>query len=490
MAPARSDRRDELTSTGIAGLDVVLNGGLPRGRTHLLRGLPGTGKTTTGLQFLLAGAARGEKGIYLTLSQTADELRGIARSHGFDLAPIEIVEMTELGSIGDLLDVQTVLRTADVELEAFNHRFKETLDRHQPDRLVYDSLTEILLMSGSQLRFRHEVLRLRDLLSQRSTTSLILDTARHGEDRSAVEALVHGVLAVELSLPLGGVAHRQIAVMKMRGHRFLEGFHDFTIETGGLAVFPRIVPDPGRPLGGMHAISSGIASLDELTGGGVEKGTVCLIAGQSGVGKSTLSAAFARAAALDRQRVVIFLFEEMAEIYGRRARDLAMDLEDPALAGRVQVVAYTTADVVPGQFYRRIESFVDDGAEVVIIDSVTGLFSALPERRDALLQFQALLRYLSQRNVLVLLVLNLHGLMDQSGRIDFDLSFISDTIILLRQFDAGSSIRRTISVLKKRYGPHLTEVRELRIEPDGLEVRPISHTVDLHEMRALGASDP
>ncbi|HEX6142527.1 MAG TPA: ATPase domain-containing protein [Geminicoccaceae bacterium] len=487
MARSTSGVRDGIVSTGIAGLDDVLGGGLPRGRTYLLQGQPGTGKTTLGLQFLLAGAALGEKVVYLTLSQTAAELRAIADSHGFELDRLEIVEMAELGEAIELAQVQTVLRTADVELEALSERVEALLNRLRPDRLVYDSLIEILLMSDSELRFRHEVLRLRDFLAHTSTTSLIVDTVRSGDEKAAIAALVHGVLRLEWSLPQFGIAHRRIAATKMRGHPFLEGFHDMTIETGGVEVYPRIVPRSVAARRDRRLVRSGIDALDDLAGGGVEQGTVCLIAGHSGVGKSTLATAFARTAALDRRTAAVFLFEEIPEIYLRRARELALDLEDETARPRIHVEAFNPAEIVPGKLYRKIEGLVDAGTEMIVIDSITGFFSALPSGGDVLVQFHALLGHLSRRNVLVVLVLNMHGLMDQFSRPDFDLSFISDTIILLRQFDAGSRIRRTVSVVKKRYGPHETEVREFRITRDGLEVLPIDQSIDLRQQISLGS---
>jgi len=487
MARSTSGARDGIVSTGIAGLDDVLGGGLPRGRTYLLQGQPGTGKTTLGLQFLLAGAARGEKVVYLTLSQTAAELRAIAESHRFELDRLEIVEMAALGEATELAQVQTVLRTADVELEALSERVEALLDRARPDRLVYDSLIEVLLMSDSELRFRHEVLRLRDFLSRTSTTSLIVDTVRSGDEKAAIAALVHGVLRLEWSLPQFGIAHRRIAVTKLRGQRFLEGFHDMTIETGGVEVYPRIVPRAGISRRERKIVRSGIDALDELTGGGLEQGTVCLIAGHSGVGKSTLATAFARAATRDRRRAALFLFEEIPEIYLRRARELDLDLEDDTAGPRIHIEAFNPAEIVPGKLYRQIESLVNAGTDMIVIDSITGFFSALPSGEDVLVQFHALLGHLARRNVLVVLVLNMHGLMDQFSRPDFDLSFISDTIILLRQFDAGSMIRRTISVVKKRYGPHETEVREYRITQTGLDVLPIDRSIDLREQKSLGS---
>ena len=485
MPATQAPRVPPRISTGIRGLDDVLGGGLPEGHIYLVQGQPGTGKTTMALQFLLEGAERGERLLYITLAQTEAELRGIADSHGLAIEAVKVADLSPGAVFPASVPRQTVLQTRDAELEQTMQAIQDVLEREKPDRLVVDSLVEIQLLSNTEVRFRREFLNLKDRLLQDRRTALLLDTWSPSTDTVRIEALVHGVIRLDWWLPNYGMAHRRLAVTKMRGHAFVEGFHDLTIETGGAVVHPRLVLYQPETVKGDREISSGIAELDDLCGGGFAGGTTCLVAGNAGTGKSTLATAYALAAARSGETVAMFLFEERPDLFLNRARNLNMDLEDPSLPGKVVVSAFDPAEVSPGQLFRRVQDEVDQGAGVVVIDSLTGFLKSLPSGSEVMLHFHPLLSYLGRSNVLTLLVLDLHGIGGRGLEAEVDLSFLADSIVLLRQFDAGSSIRRTISVIKKRYGPHSTEVRQLRITQEGLRVEPIPEGTDLRHLSPL-----
>ena len=478
-------------STGIAGLDAVLGGGLPRGHLHLLQGAPGTGKTTAALHFLLEGARRGERTLYLTLSQTRDELQRIAASHGWPLDGVQIEEVSAADLVAGEVE-QSVLYTADVELAETTGAIRRAIARAEPERLVYDSLLEVRYLTGNMLRYRRELVALKRLVNAGGCTALFIDSeAEFGGDKQ-LEGLAHGVITLERALPEYGVARRRVQVKKMRGAPVADGYHDFAIRTGGMEVFPRIVPDQAPESAGRDLLASGIPELDEMLGGGLEEGTTALITGHTGTGKSTLAAAYAHAACGRGERAAVFLFEERRETFHRRCEGMGMDLRPHEAAGRLHVMHFNPAEISPGEFSQRVKRMVDEeGAKVLVIDSLTGYLGAIPQDQPLFKQLHALLNYLTRRGALTLLIVAQHGLVGHAVQLNFDVSTIADSLFLLRQYEATSAIRRTLSVVKKRYGPHAPDIRELAIGPEGVSVKAFDLSVASGQARGalLGHED-
>ncbi|WP_084408878.1 ATPase domain-containing protein [Fulvimarina manganoxydans] len=462
-------------STGVAGLDQVLFGGLPPRAMHFLQGNPGTGKTTLALQFLIDGAAKGEKGLFITISQSEADLRRIARSHGMSLDLLDIEELSPLDLARDVAERQTVLQTAEVELARTMEHIRELLARSKADRIVFDSLFEFRLLAGNHLSYRRNLLLLKSLVLQSGATALFLDYADRELGDRQLEALAHGVIELSMRVPTYGKTHRQLCVAKMRGHRFIEGNHDVTIRTGGLTIFPRIVPDLHEASPASGIVGSGLSAVDEMLGGGLEEGTTCLIVGQAGTGKSTLATAYADHGARSGRSTAMFLFEERPEIFRRRSRDLGFHLEEREKAGTLTLQHFNPAETSPGEFAQAVVTSVEDrGARVVVIDSLTGYLGAMPEERDLITQLHSLLAYLSRRGVLTILIVAQHGVLGGPQSMDIDTSYLSDTAILLRYEQAGTDIRRTITIVKKRHGDHETAVRELDIGDGSVDVRPLA----------------
>ena len=474
-------------STGVPGLDAVLGGGLPRGHLHLLQGAPGTGKTTVALHFLREGARHGERGLYLTLSQTGAELAKIAESHGWPLDGIRVEEVAAADPLDGADARQSVLHTADVELGETIEAIRRAVEEADPERLVYDSLLEVRYLSDSTLGYRRELIGLKRILNARGCTALFIDSeAEFGGDKQ-LEGLAHGVVTLERELPEYGVARRRVQVKKMRGTPVLDGYHDLAIRTGGMEVFPRIVPEltPERT-GRRELLGSGVPELDEMLGGGLEEGTTALIVGHTGTGKSTLAASYVHAACERGQGAAAFLFEERPETFLRRCEDLGLLLRPHVDAGRLQVVHFNPAEVSPGEFSQRVRRAVDeDGVRVLVIDSLSGYLNAMTHGQSLIKQLHALLNHLTRRGALTLLIVAQHGLVGQAVQLNFDVSTIADSVLLLRQYEATSAIRRTVSVIKKRYGPHAPDIRALEIGPEGVSVREFDLSVA--SGRALGA---
>lgn len=470
-----SGNETALAATGIAGFDEILFGGLPRHAVHLVEGEPGTGKTTVGLQFLLEGARRGETTLFITIAQSARDLGRSAASHGFDTAGITVEEIKTLDLAREAAQRQTVLHTADVELSSMIAGIRGAIERSKPERVVLDSLFELRLLSGDSLGYRRELILLKEFVVAAGATALFLDYPGPELGDRQLEGLAHGVVLLEASVPEYGASLRRVCVAKMRGHRFVEGWHDLVIRTGGVAVFPRVVPElTGTPLNGDH-VACAIPELDEMLGGGLEHGTTCLIVGQAGTGKSTLGTVYARAAAQRGDRAAMFLFEERPEVFRRRSSDIGLDLAEVEASGALALTHYNPAETSPGEFARAVVSaVVDEGARVVVIDSLTGYLGALPEGRDLVVQLHSLLSFLSRRNVLTILVMAQHGLLGGAVRMEADTSYLADTVVLLRYGTEGSDLRRTVTVVKKRHGDHETAARELVIGGETVAVRDVA----------------
>lgn len=457
--------------TGVAGLDQILGGGLPPNRLYLVQGAPGTGKTTLGLQFLRAGAAEGEKVMYVSLSQSRAELDQIAYSHGWTLDGIEIAELTKADEDPRVMD-QTIFHTADLRLDRTRSEIERIIRQMKPSRVVYDSLIEIRHLTGEDSRYRRELLGFKAFLDEQHVAAMLLDTETNYGGDSQVEGLAHGVFKLEKALPEYGVARRRIEVKKMRGVAFADGYHDFAIRTGGVEVYPRIVPELALERTKPHAIKSGIVELDDMLGGGLEAGTTALVVGQAGTGKSTLGSLYAHAALARGEAVALFLFEERIETFFRRCEGLGMNMRGHAKKGLLSIRDFNPAEISPGEFSQIVQKAVDENdVKVVLIDSFTGYVSALPHGQQAVTQLHTLLKYLARSGVLTILIAAQHGLLGRDVHSDIDLSFLGDSVLLLRMFEWPGAVRRSITAVKKRHGPHNLNVFELVISGEGVAVR-------------------
>ena len=458
--------------TGVEGLDYILDGGLTPHRLYLVEGVPGSGKTTMAMQFLMEGAARGEKVLYVTLSETTEELQEAAASHGWSLDGIVIHELVPMGDQLDPASQYTMFHPSEVELAETTHRILQEVERLQPQRVVFDSLAEIRLLAGSLLRFRRQVLALKQYFAGRGTTVLLLDETNVSEHGMHVHTVVHGAIELVQLKPEYGGDRRRLRVSKMRGRAFQSGNHDYTIETGGVRVFPRLVAAEFRREGENSTMSSGLPALDALLGGGLDRGTSTLLVGAAGTGKSSLAAHFVMSAAERGERSAMFLFDESLRAMLTRSRGLGLDVEARIREGIVDVQAIDPAELSPGEFIHRIRHAVEhDGARVLVVDSLNGYLNAMAEEQLVLIQFHELLAYLAQMGVVTLMINAQIGLIGQMTT-TVDVSYLADTVILLRYFEASGEVRQAISVLKKRTGPHERTIRELTISGAGLEIGP------------------
>ena len=465
-------------STGIAGLDHLLQGGLPAHELYLVTGEAGTGKTTLALQFLLAGLRAGQRVLYLTLSQSAPALRAIARSHGWALEGMTLQELAAFGPAEQAAGEQTVFRSAEVELSELTAEFLAAIERVQPERLAFNSLVQLRLLANDALHFQRQLFALRQYMAGRRCTTLLIDVAQDEPAGRDVQDLSHGVLRLERWAPEYGNVRRRLLIQKMRGLAVHGGYHNFTLRTGGLEVYPRLPVDPRRDEPeGRPAIPSGLAALDALLGGGLQAGSATLILGATGTGKTSLATLYAHAAAQRGERVALFLFEERLETFFARAAGLGLDLRPFAERGLVAARQVNAGDLSPGEFSDVVRRAVDqDGARVALIDSLSGYFHAMPQEGQLLAQMHELLSFLSQRGVLSLLVVGQHGIAGQGIAGPLDISYMCDTLLLLRHFDAGGEVRKAIAVIKKRAGPHERTIRELRFEAGGVRVgEPLRH---------------
>jgi circadian clock protein KaiC len=461
-------------ATGIAGLDEILRGGLPPSNLYMLQGNPGAGKTTAALQFLLAGVAAGERCIYVSLSQTAAELESIAISHGWSLEGIRVEELSASDSVNGAAD-QTIFQTAELRLDETRQAVERAIDEHKPQRLVYDSLLEIRLITGDTPRFRRELIGFKAFLAKRNVVALLLDTqSAESSNGEEVEGIAHGVIRLDKALEDYGPVRRRIEVSKMRGVPIADGYHDMAIREGsGVVVFPRIVPGAQPEKVRPELIKSGVDTLDAMFGGGQESGTTTLVIGQSGTGKSTMASLYATAALNRGESVALFLFEERLETFFRRSEGLGMNLRKFYEDGRLVIRDFNPNEISPGEFAQVVQTIVtEEKTRVVVIDSFTGYLNSLPHREKAVRDIQSLLKYLARAGVLTMLIVAQHGLLGQNVGIDVDVSFLGDTVLLLRITEHEGRLRRNITVVKKRHGPHDLDVHELFIQSSGVSVVP------------------
>lgn len=460
---------DDRAQTGIAGLDEVLVGGLPRNRIYLVQGDPGVGKTTLALQFLLTGVERGERCLYITLSETLPEIEASALSHGWSLENITIVELSALEQTAVLEQENTLFESSEVELQETTRKLLDYIERLEPRRVVIDSLSELRLMAQGSLRYRRQILGLKQHFSGKSCTVLFLDDRTSDPTDLQLQSLAHGVLQLEQVTPIYGEDRRRLRVAKLRGLRFRSGYHDFAIRTGGVEVFPRLGNFGPSVDFERSPVSSGVQELDHLLAGGLDRGTSTLLAGPAGVGKSVIATQFAMAAAKRGDRAAIFAFDELARTLFERSRALGMPIDDYVSSKRLHVQQIDPAEMGPGEFAQLTRGMVDAGVRLLIIDSLNGYLKAMPDEALLTVQLHELLGYFAHRGVTTLLILGQAGLFG-AMQSPVDVSYLADTVLLLRYFEASGRIRKAISVVKKRSGPHEDTIRELTIGQGGVRV--------------------
>jgi circadian clock protein KaiC len=459
-------------STGIAGFDEVLGGGLPQGHLYLLEGESGAGKTTVGLQFLREGQRHGERTLWISLSETQHELRQIAESHGWSLEGVELCNPTTARRAAHPDEQYSFFSPADVELEDIRAAIVEAVERNTPTRVVFDPFSDIRHLARDVLRYRRYVLYLREFFTQQGCTVLLMQEITRGMPGDLqAEALVHGYVTLQQDSPEYGGQRRRLRIHKMRGIPFRDGYHDFSIETGGIDVYPRLIAAEYEADEPEETVASGVEALDHLLGGGVERGSSLLVMGTAGVGKSTLATQYAVAMAGRGEKAAIFVFDETVRTFRMRGQKLGLDLDPYVAAGAVRIRQIDSAQVSPGQFsHMAMRAVDDDGARLVIIDSVSGYLSAMPEERFLFTHLHELLTSLGHRNVVTILTLAQHGLLGERVESPADLSYLADTVVLVRYFEAFGAIRRAISVVKKRTGRHEPYVREMKIAEHGVQI--------------------
>jgi circadian clock protein KaiC len=458
-------------STGIAGLDDVLSGGLARGATFLLEGHPGTGKTTAALQFVRQAANAGERPLYVTLSETKQELVSTAKSHGWTLdGQLEILELQASEALLDPDQQQTLLYSSDLELDETTKQIVDAIKRANATVVVLDSLSEIRLLAQGSLRYRRQLLALKHFFANRAVTVLLLDdlTAEAG-DKTA-HSIVHGVFRLEERTPQYGSERRYLKIVKYRGQAYRGGYHDFTIRKGGLEVYPRLIAAEHRDDFEVIAVKSGVPGLDDQLCGGIDKGTSTLFLGPAGIGKTILGLQYVKAALQRGEKAAMFIFDADIEILMRRAKAMNLDLEGSRRAGALVLSQVDAAELSPGEFAHKVRQAVD-GQDVgtVVIDSLNGYRAAMPEENSLTLHIHELLLYLNRRGTSTFLTVAQHGLVGDM-KSPVDITYLADTVVLFRFFEAGGRMRRAISVVKKRTGPHQDTIRELEIAEDGITV--------------------
>lgn len=459
--------------TGIPGLDDILGGGLPGNHLYLLEGDPGTGKTTLAMQFLLEGVRQGDSGLYITLSESRRELEEVAASHNWSLDGLSIYEMAPLEDILSAEAQYTVFHPSEVELTDTVSAILDQVESIQPRRVVFDSLSEMRMLARDPLRYRRQILGLKRFFAGRECTVLLLDDHTIGDDDLQLQSIAHGVIIIQSTARPYGIKRRRLEVRKLRGVSYREGFHDFSIQTGGLQVYPRLVASEHRPGFRHSTVSSGIVELDRLLGGGVDRGTSTLLMGPAGSGKSTVAVRYALAAAQRGEPAAMFCFDESIETLEHRCKALNMELRPFLDSGKISLCQIDPAEMSPGEFVAQVREHVGKrNARVVVIDSMNGFLNAMPDEQYLTLQLHELLSYMGQQGVVSLMTLAQHGFMGTSMNTPVDLSYLADTVVLFRYFEHKGRIKQAISVVKKRSGLHERTIRELDFTKSGLRVGP------------------
>ena len=460
----------ERCGTGIPGLDYILGGGLPKQRIYLIQGEPGAGKTTLGLQFLLEGESKGERSLYITLSETKAELSQVASSHGWNIEHISVLDLTFVEQSIPADSTNTLFHPYEVELTETTRIILNEMERLKPERVIFDSLSEMRMLTENPLRYRRQMLFLKQFFARQDCTVLMLDDKTSSMRDLQISSIAHGVIELSQHSPEYGAERRRLNVLKIRGVPFKGGFHDFVITTGGLIVFPRLVAGDydEQTLG--SEVSSGIKNLDRLLGGGIHRGTSTLLIGPAGCGKSTLSMQFASAAAARGEHVLFIVFEETTHILLTRAAGLGLPFKEQIEQGLIRTIHIDPAEYSPGQLACTIRDVVrEEGFKFVVLDSLNGYINAMPEERFLILHMHELLTFLNSQGVTTFMILAQHGLIG-SMQVPADLTYLADTVILLRYFEAEGAIHQAISVLKKRSGHHERMIRLMWIDGSGIHV--------------------
>lgn len=467
---------DTLAPTGIGGIDDIIRGGLPENCVYVVTGSPGSGKTTLAMQFLLEGVRRNETSLYVTLSESRREIEKVARSHGWDLSGVEICELVpsemKLGANSQL----TVFNPSELELGETTEALIAAVDRVKPNRIVVDSLSELRLVAQRSLRYRRQILALKQFLGGRNCTVLLLDDETGGAGDGQLESIAHGVLKLEQLANQYGAERRRFRVVKLRGVSFRGGYHDFAIRRGGLDVFPRLVAAEHQAEFPEGDLASGNAELDSLLGGGIPLGTSTLFLGPAGTGKSTIATQFAVAAAKRGLRTALYVFDENISTFRARSRKLGIAVEEHLVSGLISIQQIDPAELSSGEFAALVRRAADgtdangQPARVVVVDSLNGYLNAMPEEKFLTAQLHELLAFLGQRGVVTLLTVTQTGMVGSSMNSPVDTTYLADNVVLFRYFEARGHVRRAISVVKKRSGNHERTIRELVATENGIEI--------------------
>lgn len=457
--------------TGIEGLDQVLQGGIPVNRLYLMQGEPGTGKTTLAFQFLMEGLRNNEKCLYVSFSESREELVSVAASHNWD---IKNLNMLELGSIEEQLKPEsqnTVFHPSEVEMNETTNVLYEEIERINPTRVVFDSISEMRMLAESSLRYRRQMLAMKQFFARKHCTVLLLDDLTTSPKDLQVQSIVHGVINLQKLHPEFGNERRRLNVVKIRGIEFLGGYHDYVIKKGGISVFPRMISSSheSRPI--FERFSSHNTELDNLLGGGLDSGTSTLFLGPAGTGKSTLSLQYVYAAAERGQKGILFAFEESISTLIARTKSIGMDVQKHIDSGMIRISKIDPAQLSPGEFSDQIRySVLKENFKVVSIDSLNGYMHAMPQEQFLTLQLHELLTFLGNQGILTLMVLAQQGVLGQMMNTPVDLTYLADTVVITRYFESEGTVRKAVSVIKQRSGLHESTIREFSFSKDGLTV--------------------
>jgi circadian clock protein KaiC len=471
-----SREEGRLVTTGVPGLDDILGGGFTPDRVYLLEGNPGSGKTTLALQYLLRGVELGEAGLYVTLSETKAELGAVAKSHRWSLDGITVLELVAPEAELEPDNQYSMFQPSEVELGETTKAIVSEVERTRPRRVVIDSLSEMRLLAQNPLRYRRQILALKQFFIGRECTVFLLDDKTSEIEDLQLQSIAHGVVTLEQLSPEYGAERRRVRITKLRGQSYRGGYHDFVIRPGGLEVFPRLVAAEHLHAQQRGMLKSGNPDLDALMGGGLQYGTSAVLLGPAGSGKSTLAIQYSRAAAARGERSAVFSFDERLETLLERTQGLGMDISAHIAEGLIRVQTIDTAELSPGEFADSVRRSVGDvdgtpGARVVIIDSLNGYLNAMPEERFLIAQLHELLTYLGHRGVVTFLIVAQHGLFGGMSS-PIDTTYLADTVVLFRYFEAMGEVKQAISVVKKRSGPHERTIRELSLGNGGIRIGP------------------
>lgn len=462
----------QLCTTGVEGLDDVLGGGLPPNRIYILQGEPGVGKTTLALQFLIEGIRQDESCLYINLSETKEELELVARSHGWDLSKINLFELASIEASMQGETENTFFHPSEVELNRTTKTLLDEVDRVKPARVVFDSLSEMRMLAETPLRYRRQILRLKQYFAGRKCTVLLLDDFSSGVRDLQIESIAHGVFWLQRYTPEYGISRRQLQIQKIRGVKFREGNHDFTINRGGLKIFPRLVAAEHHTEFKRESFASGIQELDLLLGGGLDRGTSNMFMGPPGTGKSTIALLFSLVAARHKEKVMFFTFDETVGTLMNRAQHLGMDVAPYVADGTIQIEQIDPAEISPGELVYRIRlNVAEHDVRMVIIDSINGYLNAMPAEKYLNLQLHELLAYLNQQGIVTIMVLAQQGFIGNMHSA-VDLTYLADTVITLRYFESQGAVKQALAVIKKRSGHHERTIREMKISKTGIDIGP------------------